>query len=205
MIPVRSLPLTGLLALAFHLALAGSSAAIPVVWEVGAGGNGHTYEVVVVGSPILWADARAAAQAKGPGWDLASLTSLEESDFVKSLFSGDPSAFVDPSLCVGSNCPGPWLGGLDVNGATNFLWLSGEPVTFTDWAAGEPAANGDVIAYGDFSAPNGGTGIAWNDFPGDVLRQDTPISYVAELVPEPSTFLLLATGLLGFTKLRPRR
>ena len=66
-------------------------------------------------------------------------------------------------------------------------------------------ANGDVIAYGDFSAPNGGTGIAWNDFPGDVLRQDTPISYVAELVPEPSTFLLLATGLLGFTKLRPRR
>jgi len=92
-----------------------------VHWEITDGGNGHFYAVVIIGSPMVWADARTSAQGIGPSWDLATTTSAEQSVLVENLFSTTPSAFA--STCVSSNCPGPWLGGFAVFGSTNFQWV----------------------------------------------------------------------------------
>jgi hypothetical protein len=151
--------------------------ASPIRWEVADGGNGHFYDVIV-GSAMTWDTARTGAKTIGPDWDLATITSAAESAFVKSLFNSNPGAF---TIHVGSNCPGPWIGGFDVFGATNFQWVTGEAVSSTDWGPSEPFGNGDAVAYGDFSSPCGdGSGIAWNDFPAHTLRSDSPVAYVAE-------------------------
>jgi len=177
------------------------SSAEPVRWEIAAGGNGHLYDVVLVGTAMTWDDARTRAQAIGSGWDLATITSAEESAFVKNLFNNDPSFFIPTTSCVGSNCTGPWIGGFSVFGTNNFQWVTGEAVTFTDWGPSEPFGNGDAITYADFSSPFGdGSGIAWNDFPASMQqRPDNPIAYVAEIVPEPSTAFLMGLGLAWFS------
>ena len=74
----------------FGSSMAAAVRAAPTRWEPAAGGNGHLYEAVTAGSPVSWDTARAAARARGPGWDLATITSAEESAFVKSLFATRP-------------------------------------------------------------------------------------------------------------------
>lgn len=186
-----------LLVMAFTILLPTASLATPICWGVGSGGNGHCYQVIIVGSTLSWNDARSGAQGIGAGWDLATITSAAENAFVESLFANDPNAF-NPAL-VGSNYVGPWIGGFSVFGSNNFQWVTGEPVTFTDWGPSEPFQNnGTAIAYADFSSPRGdGSGIAWNDIGPGVLSFGS-IAYIAETaVPEPSTSLLLALGLVG--------
>ena len=62
----------------------------PVTWRVEDGGNGHTYQAVLVPGPegINWTDANAAAESLGNGWHLATITSQEENDFIFSLVTG---------------------------------------------------------------------------------------------------------------------
>ena len=109
----------------------------PTRWEPAAGGNGHIYEAVGVASAVSWDSARAAARARGPGWDLATITSAEENAFVKTLFATKPG-FVreftrcpDPDICWYRI--GPWIGGFNVTDLRQFQWVTGEPVSFTAW------------------------------------------------------------------------
>ena len=137
------------------------SAAAPTQWA----GNGHLYEVIVVGSPLSWVEARAGAQAIGPGWDLATITSAAEDTFVKSLLVGSFNITI-----------GPWIGGFNVLGPTTFEWVTGEPVTYTGWAPFEPLqSNGLEISYAQYTSIYG-SGVGWNDIGGT----SGPIGYVAE-------------------------
>ena len=157
----------------------------PVQWEIASGGNGHFYNVILVGTPLSWNDARSAAKTIGSNWDLVTITSSSENDFVKSLFVNDPSFFNTFAFSGVGNRSGPWIGAFDVFGSTNFKWVTGESVVFTDWGPSEPFGNGRTVSYTDFNVPFGdGNGIAWNDI-GPELRTDGPIAYIAEtLDPE---------------------
>jgi len=73
--------------------VATSVEAVPIEWTTSSGGNGHLYEAVLVGSAITWEDAQAAAVARGPSWNLATITSAAENAFVENLFSSDSSFF----------------------------------------------------------------------------------------------------------------
>lgn len=148
-----------------------------VEWPVGDGGNGHFYKSVMVGG-ISWDDANAAAVASGG--HLATITSAGENAFVHSL--------VAPSQPTWAS--GPWLGGLQPAGSTetacNWQWVTGEPFSYTNWAAGQPdngRGNEDRL---QFSYSSNAVQPKWNDILGD-NHEDVP-SYIVEYdsAPQPA-------------------
>ena len=106
------------------------ASAVPVEWTVASGGNGHFYEVEFA-SQISWSDARANALALGAGWDLASVTSQGEQDFIISLLPASPSSRDHY-----------YLGGSDSVAEGTWVWSDGETFTYTNWWDGEHAACG---------------------------------------------------------------
>ena len=104
----------------------------PVLWAQ----NGHSYEVVVESARISWADAQAAAVAKGG--HLATLTSEGENLFVFNLVVSTPGAWTPPAEWA----EGPWLGGYqdrkDGEPAGGWRWVTDEPWDYTHWLAGQP-------------------------------------------------------------------
>jgi RHS repeat-associated protein len=137
----------------------------PIRWDVLEGGNGNLYEAVLVPDGISWTDANTAAQAKGDGWHLATITSSEENAFVFGLV-GDNSAFWN--CCIGNNSEGPWLGGYKVGpGVGDYAWVTNEPFSYTNWGPLEPFGNGDRIGLLGYQEPSG---PYWNDVPASSLE-----------------------------------
>ena len=188
------------LAIVLSLALPLSTYAAPVTWP----NNGHEYQVVAVAG-ISWSNARAAAQALGPGWDLATIGSTEENTFVESLLN---SGLSDRAHF--------WLGATDEVTEGTWVWVDGTPWSFSDWWPGEPGNTNDedFLAY---DLRNGSW--AWNDAPDDLgaVFPGFPQGYVAErsisAAPGPSTpvptlsewallILTLLVGMYGVFRVR---
>jgi hypothetical protein len=148
--------------------------------------NASTYQVVTTYPGQTWNDARSQAQSLGAGWDLASITTLSENNFIASL------------LGPGYDREEFWIGAERVAGST-FKWVSGEAWTYQNWWNGEP--NGDGIgAVLDWRGAWG-----WND-EGSAPQQ--VIGFIAENnapVPEPGTLVLLGLGMTGLAIYNKRR
>jgi hypothetical protein len=99
-----------------------------------------------------------------------------------------------------------WIGLTDAGHEGTFTWVSGEPVTYTNWLPGQPDN-----AYGDENYAHmmrtgngfGHPGGLWNDLasPFSPFPQFDPIHGVVEVntvaaVPEPSAFALLGSGMI---------
>ncbi|MFM1830741.1 MAG: hypothetical protein RLZZ558_1081, partial [Planctomycetota bacterium] len=132
-----------------------------VQWRVENGGNGHWYLPSVTQGPVTWEAARDLAVQMGG--HLATLTSFEESAFVFSMVSSR----ID--LWQRNSFGGPWLGGYQPNPSSSpaqgWVWMTGEPWDFTDWAVGEPGDQGYAgrrESYLQFRDPSG----RWNDYDG---------------------------------------
>ena len=104
-----------------------------VKWPV----NGHYYEPVLVPDGISWDDAKAAAETKGG--HLVTITNEAENDFVYNLIAGDDRYWSMNSYNQGH---GPLIGGYQPDGspepAGGWTWVTGEPFSYTNWAAGQP-------------------------------------------------------------------
>lgn len=171
-------------------------------------GSNH-YEFVEVADPFTgnnnsFATASAAAAASffnSVSGHLATVTSSEENDFLKSLVSGSFAGFT-----------GAWLGGKAPEG-----WLvgpeAGQPFGFTSWGGIEP--NNAGYAYMDIGSSSTVIGFGkWADDSGvqgvPDASADPVIGYFVEYeqtvaVPEPSTLLLLAPYFGGVALRRKRR
>jgi len=171
--------------------------AAPIRWERAAGGNGHLYEAVAVETAISWENARAAARARGPGWDLATITSANENAFVKSLFEANPAFLRIRARCAEDYCLlriGPWIGGFNVTDSRQFQWVTGEPVSFTNWAPQSRILfGGQEIAYVD-SNPWDETNFAWNTIG---YWYYLPMGYVAERTTEWGSLVLKQSTVAG--------
>ncbi|MEE2681968.1 MAG: hypothetical protein VX641_06305 [Planctomycetota bacterium] len=118
-----------------------------VEWTIASGGNGHHYALYALGSLTTFEDAIVAAERFG-GYP-ATLTSPEETEFVRR------------------NMPATQYGGLTAFGlvqtggdepAGGWGWITGEPLDWTNWFAGEP---NDALGIEDWGVlyPEG----TWND------------------------------------------
>ena len=176
-----------------------------IIWET----NGHEYELVSL-EGSTWTGAYASLSE---GWHLATVTSIEENDFiVGSLLQG-------LSLTQRSHY---WIGAGDGAVEGSFEWTTGEGFDYTNWWAGEHNnyMNEDFLAY-DLRD----TGWAWNDAPDDLhaiygyargyimergafgVETLTSMSVLSEpvTVPEPTSLLLMATGLLAAAAVTRRK
>jgi hypothetical protein len=153
--------------------------------------NGYTYYLI---DPLDWPEAEA--EAVSLGGHLVTIRSQEENDWLYTTF--------------GPYAPAPegfWIGLNDIAVEGNFVWSSGESVTYTNWNVGEPnnffGMNEDYVhMYGPLSSGASRWNDVWDDnpwgpHPGIVEVTATP-------VPDPASLLLLGTGLLGAAAVRRR-
>jgi len=137
------------------LAASTAQAQQAVQWRVEDGGNGHWYEYVP--TRLRWPDAKQAAEARS-GF-LACLTSADESSFVRNLGVeiAHLGGFQAPGVCEPS---------------CGWQWLSGEPWSYTRWAATQPD-NGSGVEH-VLELDLSGT---WNDYDATAERNSFIIEW----------------------------
>jgi hypothetical protein len=158
--------------------------------------NGHDY--LLTPTEMSWQDAQSYARSLGG--DLVTIRSQAENDWLMQTFW---SARVSGSI---------WIGLTDEQIEGQWQWVSGEPVTFLNWYAGEPN-NAPTSPTGEdyavlYEVPENGQ---WNDYPSPYYTnlntgQTGPLyeQGIVELVPSPDAVLLLAAATLGCSPRRRR-
>jgi hypothetical protein len=157
--------------------LAGLAVAQPVQWRVEDGGNGHWYEGIRHSTYLRWSDARAFSM--GRGGHLATLTSTEETVFVRQYASSRPELWQN---IYG----GPWIGAYQDLDAADYSepaggwkWVTSEPWNYQNWVSGEPNNNAGSPEHWAHLVNFSGQ---WNDFAdesiGPLFAQTT--SYLVE-------------------------
>jgi hypothetical protein len=159
--------------------------------------NGHTYYLISENN-----FEGAETQALSLGGYLATINDQGEQDFLWNSWKN--------SLGTGE---GLWIG-LEKTHDGIYVWMNGEPVTFTYWAPGEPN-NGFGHYYEGYVAMDkrfSSTGM-WNDLPNagtdfisdrGIVESNDPGSTEVS-TPEVSTLVLLGSGLAGLVLRRRRR
>jgi len=162
----------------------------PVQWSVADGGNDHWYDVVL-GDTWLQAESIAVSF----GGHLVTVNSASEQSWLDATFPTFTQSF--------------WIGFNDTAAEGNWVWTSGESVTYTHWGGSEPNNHNDED-YGAMGKAVGGS--YWFDVNvdgtggggGDLFVDYGIAEYTSNPVPEPTTMLLLGAGLLGLAGTRRR-
>ncbi|HEY4308833.1 MAG TPA: lectin-like protein [Pirellulales bacterium] len=173
-----------------------SAAVLPISPIITDPASGHRFQLL---SNATWADSEAEAVALGG--HLATIDSQETQDFVLSTF-GAYSGF-QHILWIGLYDPTQQTNPTDP--AANYVWVDGSPITYTNWDPGEPNNAFGTEFWVAMYYPNYHNPGAWNDW--SVQKTDPigiPFYGVVQYVPEPSTLLLAAVGLIGFAAWRRR-
>ncbi len=91
-----------------------------------------------------WLSCEATAVSEGG--HLVTINDANEQDWLVTTF-GSTDYF--------------WIGYTDKDAEGSWVWISGEPTTYTNWASGEPSNSGGVENYAlmNWSSPPG----LWND------------------------------------------
>jgi hypothetical protein len=158
--------------------------------------TGYKYQLL---SQADWTDSEAAAVALGG--QLPTIANQEQQNFVFNSFG----AYGGTQRILWTGLYDPTQ---DSQGghANNFVWVSGAPITYTDWDAGEPNnAGGEywvAMYYPNFNTPG-----SWNDWSNRTadpvgIQFDGVVQFAP--VPEPASALLAGPLLMLGLKRRSR-
>ena len=149
--------------------------------------NGHTYEAWGATDGISATEAATFATSRGG--TLATLTSLDENSAIVTNLGGVMAftSFIGGAQPVDETDPN-----------ASWSWVTGEAWSFTNWTAGEP---NDFYGSATEQFLEVYTDGTWNDIveDGDGFNN----GLLVEVVPEPSTLLVLAAA--GVAVRRRRR
>jgi hypothetical protein len=140
--------------------------------------------------------------ANGFGGHLVTINDLAENQWVLSTFDEFEGEFIGKL----------WIGFYQPNNVGDWVWSSGEAITYTNWADGEPNndLSGEWVAamYRFNTTPENQTMGKWNDegpySNGDFSHYHGVIELNTCPVPEPSTMLLLGSGLMALAASRKK-
>ncbi|MFN4242284.1 MAG: C-type lectin domain-containing protein [Tepidisphaerales bacterium] len=162
--------------------------------------NGYSYYILTESS---WTAAQA--EAVSLGGHLVTIRNAAENQWIFDTFAAFGG--VDRNLWIGMN---------DVAVDGTFVWVNGDPVTYTNWAPGEPnnGGGGQAEQYAHMWAANQGFGSlrtpgTWNDAINDpnpilaIFAIPTPFYGVVEVIPEPAAASLLLPAAMLLRR-RPR-
>ena len=121
----------------------------PVQWRVEDGGNGHWYAARTDQQILNWTQAKLDAEMAGG--HLATVTSVEESEFIWSRLASDLSTWRH----VG-NWSGAALGGY--RDSFGWQWVTGEAWSYSNWGTCYNQQGEERLAFGCETYGN-----AWND------------------------------------------
>ena len=150
--------------------------------------NGHRYYLISENTA-----SRAELEAQSLGGHLTAINTQQEHDFLWSTWGGNRGTGL-----------GLWIGLTDRAAEGTWVWMNGDPVTFTNWASGEPN-NGTGRYLEDFVNMDSrfSTSGKWNDVPdaGPGWRQARGVVELSH-APEPITLLLVGSGAAAGAVLR---
>ncbi len=172
--------------------------------------GGHTYHLVVANQNqerIHWAPAQAFAVSLGG--NLVTVNDAAENTFLLNTFG--PVAIAAANTAHPSrNLISMWIGFSDAASEGNWVWVSGEPVRYTNWAFDQPVPFDNDEAYAAMLVDTRYVGALpgqWHDvhsvfrdppsgIPHDVTYGIIEISSI-DVVPEPATVTLRAFAMAG--------
>src|SRR5690349_2818675 len=138
--------------------------------------NGHTYYLL---SSSTW--TKAEAEAVRLGGHLVTIRNPQEDRWIFSTF-GDWGG-------------GLWIGLTDRQKTFHFTWVSGEPVTYTNWSAGQPDNGTGGIEFYVHMWPKGHEFPGqWNDYADRPKLPRFPLYGVAETCPASTVRLPLSAS-----------
>jgi hypothetical protein len=137
--------------------------------------GGHDY--FLTSTPKFWLEAEAEAVAASG--HLVTINDAAEESFLQTTFGTSRL----------------WIGFTDQATEGTWVWISGEPVTYTNWSDHEP---NDAVFGEDYAIMNW-VGVKWNDVSNN---NESYYGIIEVTAPLPGALLLLGTGLVGLIGLR---